>query len=213
MPRRRRRFSDLERQFRESGGTASPGSRLAGYIEFKKGERSITVEKVLTSAQRKRYGYAILPFGITPADSDPERYAASITAYSHAGRNSLNLSNARLGYENIDAATNQSENFYPALIRVFVRSSDTKTNPTSGVTGKKYKRLPGSTYSIPFGRTITSVTDSETGATESTIDKVDEEDVRLSLITYVKTQTNVSSVSSEPEVFKVGKPDLVSPPS
>jgi hypothetical protein len=211
MPRRRRRFSDLEKQFRESGGTAAPGSKLAGYIEFKKGERTITVEKVLTSTQRKRYGFGILPFGVTPADTTPKRYAAPITAYSNTGRTSLNLSNARLGYENIDADTEQSENFYPALLRVFVRSSDTKTNPTSGVTGKKYKRLPGSTYGIPFGRTITSVTDQESGTTESTIDKVDEEDVKSSLMTFVRVQTNVSSVSYEPEVFRVGKPDLISP--
>lgn len=211
MPRRRRRFADLEKQFRASGGLAEPGSRLAGYIEFKKGTRTITVEKILTSAQRKRYGFAILPFGVTPADTTPKRYAAAITAYSNSGRTALNLTDSKLGYQNIDTGTEQSETFYPALVRAFVKSSDTKTNPTSGVTGKKYKRTPGSTYSCPFGRTITSVGDAETGTAETAIDKVDAEDVRKSLADFLKTQTGVASVSFEPEVFRVGKQDLVSP--
>lgn len=214
MPRRRQRFADLERQFRESGGTAAPGSRLAGYIDFKKGVNRIEVKQKLTAAQRRRYGFAILPFGVTPEDTTPTRYAAAITAYSNAGRTALTLSDAKLGYATIDSATEQSENFYPALLRVFVKSSDTKANPTSGVTQKKYSRTPGSSFSFPFGRTITSVTDSKTGVTESTIDKVDAEDVRKSLSTFLKsnaTTNNVTSVSFEPEVFKVGKPDLASP--
>ncbi|WP_375470981.1 hypothetical protein [uncultured Nostoc sp.] len=211
MPRRRQRFADLERQFRESGGTAAPGSRLAGYIDFKKGINTIEVTKKLTSAQRKRYGFAILPFGVTPEDSTPTRYAAAITAYSNTGRIALNVTNSKAGYETIDGSTEQSENFYPALLRVFVKSSDTKTNPISGITKKKYSRTPGSSFSFPFGRTLTTVTDSKTGATESTIDKVDAEDVRKSLSNFVKTQPNVTSVSYEPEVFRIGKQDLVSP--
>lgn len=213
MPRRRPRFSDLERQFRESGGTAAPGSRLAGYIDFKKGVNTIEVTKKLTSAQRKRYGFAILPFGVSPEDTTPTRYAAAITSYSNAGRLALEVTNPKVGYETIDGATEQSENFYPALLRVFVKTSDTKTNPISGVTKKKYSRTPGSTFSFPFGRTITSVVDSATNATESVIDKVDAEDVRNSLAVFVRTKPNVASVSYEPEVFKIGKQDLASPPA
>ncbi|MBG1268246.1 hypothetical protein [Nostoc sp. WHI] len=215
MPRRRQRFADLERQFRESGGTAAPGSRLAGYIDFKKGINTIEVTKKLTAAQRKRYGFAILPFGVSPEDATPTRYAAAITSYSNAGRTALALSDAKLGYENINASTEQSDNFYPALLRVFVKSSDTKTNPISGITKKKYSRTPGISYSFPFGRTLTSVTDAKTGATESTIDKVDAEDVRKSLSSSLKSNSatnNVTSISYEPEVFRVGKPDLASPP-
>ncbi len=211
MPRRRQRFSDLERQFRESGGVAAPGSRLAGYIDFKKGVNKITVEKKLTAAQRKRYGYAILPFGVSPEATTPDRYAAAITAYSNDQRTTLGLTEAKLGYEDIDASTIQSENFYPALLRVFVKSSDTKANPISGVTKKNYSRTPGASYSFPFGRTTSSVKDAKTGATETVIDAVDAQDVRQSIATFVRTRTNVTSVSYEPEVFKVGKPDLASP--
>ncbi|MCC5620714.1 hypothetical protein [Nostoc sp. CHAB 5715] len=213
MPRRRRRFSDLERQFRESGGTAAPGSRLAGYIDFKKGINKIEVTKKLTTAERKRYGFAIIPFGTTPEDSTPTRYAAPITAYSNAGRASLNLTDAKVGYEPITGGTEQSENFYPAVLRVFKKTSDTKTTPISGVTKKEYTRTAGVTYSIPFGRTVTAVKDAKTDATESVLDKVDAEDVRKSLSVFLKTQPGVASISYEPEVFKVGKPDLASPPA
>jgi len=213
MPRRRPRFSALERQFRESGGVAAPGSRLAGYIDFKKGINKIKVEKTLTAAQRKRFGYAIIPFGKTPDSTTPKRYAAAITGYSQTARAGLNLTDGRLGYERIDAGTVQDDNFYPALIRVFVKSADTKTPKVSDITKESYKRLPGSSYSFPFGRTITGTDDSTTGTSESTIDTVDAEDVRKSLSTFIRGQQNVTSVSYEPEVFKVGKQDLVSPPS
>jgi hypothetical protein len=211
MPRRRQRFSDLERQFRESGGVAAPGSRLAGYIAFKKGESKIKVENKITAEKRKRYGFAVIPFGLNPDATTPTRYAAGLTGHSNDGRKALDVSDNKVGYENIDASTIQSENYYPALLRVFVKSSNTKTTPISAVTKKEYSRTPGTTYSFPFGRTITGVLDATTGAVKTTIDSVDAEDVRKSLATFVKTKGNVASVSYEPEVFKVGKQDLVSP--
>jgi hypothetical protein len=213
MPRRRQRFSDLERQFRESGGIAAPGSRLAGYIAFKKGESKIEVKKKLTGAERKRYGFAVIPFGLNPDATTPKRYAASLTSYSNVGRTALGVTDNKAGYENITASTIQSENYYPALLRVFVKSSDTKTTPVSAVTQKEYSRTAGSTYSFPFGRTTTDVVDTTTGTAKATLDSVDAEDVRKSLATFVKGKPNVASISYEPEVFKVGKQDLVSPPA
>lgn len=212
MPRRRQRFSDLERQFRESGGVAAPGSRLAGYIAFKKGESKIKVEQKLTAAKRKRFGFAIIPFGLDPDTTTPIRYAAGLTAHSNDGRKALLVTDNKVGYENIGVATVQSENYYPALLRVFVKSSDTKTTPKSAVTQKEYSRTPGNAYSFPFGRTITDTVDAD-GVAKSTINSVDAEDVRKALTTFVKTKPNVTSVSYEPEVFKVGKQDLISPPS
>ena len=217
MPRRRQRFSNLEQQFRESGGQAAPGSRLAGYIAFKRGETKITVTKKLTAAERKRYGFAILPFNLScPASpTAADRYAAPITVYSNTIRTDLTLSNNQCGYDTIGASTQQADNFYPALLRVFIPSGGAPTNPTSGVTQKPYSRIPGRSGSIPFGRTVTNVTDAKTGAAESALDDVDEEDVRLALSIAARTgggSSKASSVSYEPEIFRVGKPDLVSPP-
>ncbi|HEY9599016.1 MAG TPA: hypothetical protein V6D33_15230 [Cyanophyceae cyanobacterium] len=205
MPRRRQRFSQLERQFRESGGVAAPGSRLAGYIDFKNGTTKIDVKVKLTAAQRKRFGFGILPFNVAPSDPvvPADRYAAPITAYSNAGRTDLGLINTQLGYANIDAETRQAENFYPAVLRVFVPTSGaTPTTPTSAITKKEYTRIPGKSYSIPFGRTTAGAkTDTEEGR-------------RAALASDAKkgSGTNqASSVSYDPEVFKVGKPDLTSP--
>ncbi|GAA6621582.1 hypothetical protein [Scytonema sp. NUACC26] len=215
MPRRKPRFSQLERQYRDSGGTAEAGSRLAGYIKFKKGETKITVEKKLTSAQRKRYAWAILPFGVSPASTPTaaDRYAAPITAYSNAARADLGLTNTECGYETVDAATNRDDNFYSAVMRVFVGTGGAPTTPKSGVTGKDYTRIPGNTYSFPFGRVLSGTKDKKTAATETALDAVDEEDVKAKLSTLVKSKPNVRSVSFLAEEFKVGKPDLVSPPS
>lgn len=209
MPRRRPRFAALEKQFRENGGVAQPGSRLAGYIDFKKGINKIEVTKILTSAQRKRYGFGILPFGLSPAATTPKRYAAPITQYSYDKIASVGFSAAKLGYEDIDSATEQSENFYPALLRVFIKDG-ANTTPISGVTKKEYTRTNGATYSFPFGRTITA-DDAVTGVATAALGDADAEDVKKTLATIARARPGVTSVSYEPEVFKVGKQDLASP--
>lgn len=218
--RRRRRFSDLEKQFRESGGTAAPGSRLAGYIDYKKGINKVEIRdtRKLTAAQRKRYGYAIVPFGLTvPATvTSGDRYAASITAYSNQYRKEAGLTDNELGYQDIVGATIQSEIFFPALCRFFINFGTT-LSPTSGIVKKEYKRKDGRTITVPFGRTMSDVTDATTGATEATLDDVDYQDVRTSLALALKgkvvggTTNVITSVTFEPEVWKVGKSDLASP--
>lgn len=200
--RRRQRFSDLERQFRESGGVAAPGSRLAGYIDFKQGKSQIKVTQKLTSAQRKRFGFGVLPFNLAVDTTTPERYTAPITAYSNGIRAEIGLTNTNLGYVNIDGTTVQSENFYPALLRVFIPTAGaTPLTPISAITKKEYTRTPGRSGSIPFGRA---------GGTPGTDV---EETRRADLATAAKNNAGVkaTSVSYDPEVFKVGKPDLVSP--
>lgn len=204
MPRRRQRFSDLERQFRESGGTAAPGSRLAGYIAFKRGESQIKITKKLTAEQRKRFGFAVLPFNkpVSATPTPADRLAAPITAYSNTGRIALGLTDTDCGYANVSETTQQSPNFYPALLRVFVPSSTVPLTPLSAVTKKEYNRIPGSSYGIPFGRL------SAQAATDT-------EEVRRAALANAARgaggSLKASSVSYEPEVFKSGRANLVSP--
>lgn len=206
MPRRRRRFSDLERQFRDSGGVAEPGSRLAGYIEFKKGLRKIDVNVVLTAQQRARVGFGILPFNLAPSDPvvPANRYAAPITNYSNGLRTTIGLTNLDLGYADIDASTNQTNDFYPALLKVFVPTANAAPlTPISGVTGKEYTRKAGRSATVPFGRTTA-------GAQTDT-----EETRKRLLIVAAKTGTGAdskaTSASYEPEIFKSGRAPLASP--
>lgn len=212
MPRRRSRFNDLERQFRENGGVAAPGSRLAGYIDFKRGVNKIEVKNKIPAADRKRYAYAVLPFNLRTAavPTIADRHQAPITQHSNNGRRLLQLSDAQCGYENMDPQVNRGRNFYPAIIRPVVlntAATDTNLSPISGVTRKEYKRsFIGKSFGIPFGRTIA-------GTDGATIANVGEEEVKQALAAAVKgvVAANVKAISFLPEEFKSPEQDLVSP--
>lgn len=214
MPRRRSRFNDLEQQFRESGGVAAPGSRLAGYIDFKKGINKIDVKNKIPAADRKRFGYAILPFGLRTAQEAlvTDRYIVPITQHSNNGRRTLQLSDAQCGYQDVDPANQKGRNFYPAIIRpVVINASpvDGNLSPLSGVTKKEYKRpFIGKSYGIPFGRTVT-------GTDGATLVSVGEEQVKRALIDAITglTVANVKAISYLPEEFKSPEEELASPPA
>lgn len=212
MPRRRSRFADLERQFRESGGVAAPGSKLAGYIDFKKGINKIEVKNKVSAADRKRFAYAILPFGLRTGATPTllERYQAPITQYSNNGRRLLQLSDNQCGYEDVGSVVRAKESFYPAIIRPVVLNAapiDADLSPLSGVTKKKYNRpFVGKSFGIPFGRTVT-------GIDGATLVNVGEEEVKNALASAIKglTAANVKTISYLPEEFKSPKAELASP--
>lgn len=212
MPRRRPRFSDLERQARDAGYVAEANSRLAGFINFKKGINKIEVKNKVSAADRKRYAYAILPFGIIlpAAPTITDRYQAPITQHSNAGRRTLNLSDAQCGYIDMVVGVHREGNFYPAIIRPVVVNPtpvNRDATPLSGVTKKNYKRsYVGKSYGIPFGRTITDIPN-------ATMQNVGEQTVRDTLATKVKavTAANVKTISFLPEEFKSPGQELVSP--
>jgi len=205
MPRRRNRFSRLDSLYRTlKGNIPADNQELTNYIEWRKGNRKITVSQKLSPEQRRRYGFAVLPFNIeldappTPAD----RYAAQITAYSNTARNAapISLSDTDLGYADIDGNTIQNDNFYPALIRVFVKDNPTAdpTDKTSDITGESYKRHAGRSYSIPFGR-------SATGDADGDVKSSGEENIKNALLAKVKPNPAVGSATYEPEIFRTGR--------
>lgn len=204
MARRRNRFKRLDSLYRTLKGNIPPdNTELTNYIEWRKGNRKITVNKKLDPQQRKRYGFGVLPFNreiqATPAPTD--RVAAPITAYSNEGRKTkLSLSDADLGYANIDGDTLQLDNYFPAVLRVFVKdnANDPSVDKTSDITGESYKRHAGSTYSIPFGRSLE-------GDDDGSLNSSGEDDVKNALLSKVKAVPAVSSVSYDPEVFRTGR--------
>lgn len=211
MPRNRSRFADLERQFRESGGVAAPGSRLAAYIEYKSGKTKATRRKpALTAAQRKRFGVSLVPFNKEQgaAVDQTERYVSSITSYSLNGAKSLGLNTGTdLGYENQVVGGKSAitgGGYYPAILRPFVPAAGVApTTPLSGITKKEYKYQSGSSYGIPFGkRTANADTDCE-------------EDRRVALSATVRTGGTggaATSVGYEPEVWRKEQDSLPEAP-
>lgn len=209
MPRHRSRFSDLERQYRQSGGTAAAGSPLANYIAFKAGTRKVTRKKTaLTAAQRQRYGISLLPFTLdAPATiTQDKRYVASITAYSNSGRTNLGLKDADVGYDKQASGgvnAQQEDAFYPALTKPFVRTATTPNQEASQITGIKYNYYTGNSYAIPFGRRSASA------AGDS------EEERRAALAKAARESAGSEkaiSVGFDPEVFRGLKPALADAP-
>lgn len=206
MPRRRSRFSDLEKQLRLAGGVAAPGSVLGNYAAFKAGTRKIQrrTKVVLTAEERKRYGVSLIPFNTkfeVGDDAVNKRYQASITKFSLDGQNNVGLADADCGWGKVEAAGAVAINdaaYYPALIRPIVPTGTVATPPSS-ITGKEYKYKEARSYSIPFGRrTSDAAADVE-------------EDRRQALTAKCKEATGankVSSVGYDPEVFRSGKAAL-----
>lgn len=206
MPRRRQRFKQLERELKAAGYAPVAGTRAAAYLDFKKGVNKIDMENPPTSAERRRSGVAILPFGIKPPDNITalNRYVAPITALSNTGRTALALSNNDLGYEALAAGNKKPGNFYPALLKVFNKSAAEPTTPTSGILKKEYTRYAGRNYSIPFGRSTTL------GGTGYGVGVIGEEDSRDLLAQQVKDANSRASVSYDPELFTSVQADLPS---
>lgn len=220
MPRRRQRFSRLEQDFRDAGGEAGTDLRLAGYINFKTGKSKIKVENRPDQKLLARLGVGIIPFGLPPgADfASSTKIAVPITVFSDNGRKLLSLSDADLGYADLDDSDQDYAGYYPALMRVFVTAPNaTVKTPRSAITTEEYRRRLGHAYGIPFGRSLTLVgpDDQATGqpTVNTTINDVDEEDCRVALELKVQAASNandatlkVRSISYEPEVFRKTRP-------
>ena len=209
MARGSKRFSDLERQLDvlvAAGATPAAGTPVFEYLQFKKGINKIDVQNPPTAAERKRFLTMLYPFnrflGATP---DPSNLAAvAITALSNTGRNTFQLTNAKLGYESVPGnVTSPEPEFYPALLRIFNKSADAPTTPISGILKKEYKRYAGRSYSVPFGRSGTLIT-----TPPQTLQTVAEEDSRRALAAKVKAVNARASISCQPEEFGSRRADL-----
>lgn len=200
MPRHKSRFSDLEKQFRQAGGTAAPGSALAKYIDFKSGKTKIERRKgtTLSATERKRFGVSVLPFtkDVVAPVIQTSRYQASITGFSNDGAKALSLSPASLGHEKVTVGgltANADPSFYAALIKPIVRTGTAKKGVKSSITGIEYQYYESSSYSIPFGRTSTGLAN----------DSEDERRVQLTSDAKLSTLTKPAvAVGFDPEVFR-----------
>lgn len=178
MPRRIQRYSRLLDKLRSTGGSFGDGDgEVQNFHRFLTGQRKITVQNAISGEARKLVSVAILPFSsdiqATPDDSD--RIAVTMSKYSYAGWDSrikTQLSAAELGWA-APAAANSSakeEDFYPALVKVsMTRAGEVaNSNKVSGVTGKTYSYYAPRTFSVPFGRMLSGVTEPAKGGAPAT---------------------------------------------
>ncbi|MGB3513093.1 MAG: hypothetical protein WBA93_28540 [Microcoleaceae cyanobacterium] len=157
--------------------------------EYLKGNRTHTVARKLPAEKLERRGGGVIPFGYSErATLEASRLMVSPTLGALDLLNLLSAINyADLGLEtvlaNVSGTLEAGYAFAPAIfIPTFMPNGATATNGTSAFTGRGTKRFPTRSGSLPFGRTTSAGTrDATTGVAETTIDAVDEEDVKASL--------------------------------
>lgn len=202
MPRYKQRFSDLEKQLRNNGNVATPGTILGNYADFKAGKRKAERRKVASAtekaAKRNRLGISLAPFNLDFVAGQANRYIASITEWSNTIRVTLTLSDPDLGYgrqvvTNVPAKNDEA--FYPALIKPSIPVAGVApSTPKSGITGLEYNYVPCNAYSIPYGRI-------DAGSSE--------QELRLIHADAISTAAPTTrSIGYDPEIFRGGKPAL-----
>lgn len=213
MPRKVQRFSRLMDKLRSTGGSFGEGDgEVQNFYRFLTGQRKITVDNAISGQARKLVSVAVMPFGsdiqATPGDSD--RFQVTMSTYSYAGWDSRvksQLSAAELGWAAPAAANKNAkeEQFFPALAKLTMTRSGAVTleNKVSGVTGKTYTYTPRRTFSLPFGRTLASVTEPAKGSAAATdIEQVEYEGVKASIYNQVTDPllNGLVRIGFEPEV-------------
>jgi hypothetical protein len=218
MPRKTRRFGNLLKQYRGSGGTADATSRVGKFGNWLTGKTKIDVKRRPNAVSMVRQRVKVVPFGISPEGSpQPSDYfLTAMTGQARAIYNGIGENKSVFGLQVVStvadtAGASTDESFYPALARIFVipTGANTIVEETSAVTGDKYKRILGRSGSIPFGRSIASeVKDAKKGTAETAISNVDELDVAKSILNVVKADNQafkVKTVTFVPEQFKPDK--------
>lgn len=202
MPRRRQRFSDLDQLLRELGtGTPGAGTRLAGYLDFRKGIRRISIPAANRPAagDKIRKGVSIIPFNKKLAGATAtagELYVAGVSKNSADARAASGLNDAELGWAAVLPAHQQDPSFFSALFKWgILRVSSPGATPVSQITGKQYSR-PRTlrNFQVPFGRSVADQTQLE-------------EDRRKFLANEAKTASGAGAalvVGYEPEQFAGG---------
>jgi len=218
MPRKNRRFGNLLKQYRGSGGAADNDSRVGKFGNWLTGKTKIDVKRRPIATLMARQRVKVVPFGVTPEGSPQpsDYYLTAMTGQARAIFNGIGENNSVFGLQIVStvadtAGASTDESFYPALAKIFVvpAGQNVTVEETSAVTGDKYKRILGRSGSIPFGRSIASeVKDVKKGTTETAISNVDELDVAKSILNVVKADNQafkVKTVTFVPEQFKPDK--------
>ena len=208
MAKKHTRFSKLHQALKDSGYTATTG-RAGEYFNYLKGTNKLVVKRKPDSAYLKRFNVGVIPFGLevsTKQNAVNSRQAA-MTVLADVVRSSIDTlaPTTLFGIETDLTKTKEQFGFYAATATInIVATSATKSNATSGITKKDYKRYKSRSGSVPYGRVTTGVVD-DSGTAVSDISKITEEDVRSQIMKKVKGHNTdayrVLGVTFHPEVY------------
>ncbi len=208
MPRRRRRYSQLEYMLKKSNGNIPTSGPLGEYYKYKTGQKELVQSNPIPAEARELFLVGVIPFAVAASGSlATERYLTTMSAYSLVGlQTRSNIPEANFGIYKVEGGEQVNPVYYPALLKVKYAKSGEQVEPNrpSQITGDKYNYLYGRTFSFPFGRTTTGVIDAETGTAETSIVDVQELDVLRSL----KTQLAAGTGTREPISFSYEPEDL-----
>ena len=193
MPRRTPRFARLNRLLKATNGTATSGE-VFEYQKYLQGLNNIDVLRRPDGKYLQLLAVGVIPFGNYPNTGTGRALKIGVTAQADAIRALFGtaLADNDLGLERTEANIDENPGtFYPSLVKIAVApSAQTLDTKLSGITKRNYKRMKSRSGSIPFGRSITTITDAQTGTPITTIPNVDEQDVKISLIAKIKGQIN-----------------------
>ncbi|EAZ89082.1 hypothetical protein [Crocosphaera chwakensis] len=151
----RKRFSDLERVYdalklaKVDIGNLPANLDITKYAKWKEGETVREIAAREASGGEKSVG--LIAFGLPSTDAGSQ---ILVTTTNRAfDKFKTNADFSKLGITDVTTGYNTNGSFVPAKLTLTVRG--TKVSATSDITGRKYKKNQGQTYTLPIGQTET----------------------------------------------------------
>lgn len=184
-----KRFSRYQFALKANRGEAQAGSPLARYKDYKSGANTVTYTRAASSLPGGFEPIYIIPFG----ESEDLYYLTQISGRAQ-DQVALVGGQAALNYLALAAAgavdKTESNKYTPAAVTVF-DPSGAPANQTSQVTGVRYKKTPGQSYTFPFGKDAGATGAAATFKTRATAIK-----------TAAETANPANSVTFRPEILR-----------
>lgn len=161
---------------------APTGTYLRKYQDWKSGARDIEYTREAASKPQEILQAELNPFGLAETAANAVLVAlskrASLASIGNTMKTACNYETENLG------ETKKLAGFIPAKATVFIGVGTTSGTPeTSKITGAKYKKRGGASYTFPYGASTT---------------KPREGEVRTAILTALASNTNASvSFTSE----------------
>lgn len=161
-----KRFSRLKFAVKMLEGTTPPaGSALANFLLFQAGNPEYTPKPAATALEAR--GGSIIrgasPFGKPIGTNNANSQKVSMSGRASTQATALGLNTTGTGENNLNLLDtfNNSGNFEPAKITVFVGATGSGDPTRSTITRLTYKKRAGNSYTYPFGATGTPPNDHE----------------------------------------------------